>query len=124
MKTQLIHGVVGCGILVIMSLTATGCRKDGPVPPDSAKDEAKVDGDVDTDKKSAIEAKLTAADELDGKADLVVSKCASCALGMDGSDEHALVVSGFTLHFCTEDCKTTFEKDATSAILALEIPEG
>ena len=124
MKTRLIYGIVGCLTLVIMLPAAPGCRKHEPVPPDSAKDEAKVEKDIDTDKTSAIETKLAAADGFDGKADRVVSKCASCALGMDGSSEHALEVSGYTLHFCTEDCKARFEKDTTSAILALEIPEG
>ncbi|GAG26947.1 unnamed protein product, partial [marine sediment metagenome] len=67
--------------------------------------------------------KLAEADEFDGKTDKVVSKCASCTLGMDGKSEHSLEVSSYKLHFCSEDCKTGFGKDTTKAILALKIPK-
>ena len=39
-----------------------------------------------------------------------LSKCPSCALSMDGKSEHALLTSGYTLHFCTEGCKTRFDE--------------
>ena len=121
MKTRLVHGVIGClGVALIVAATP-GCRKEKPVGEESAKEEVKVEKDVDT--KVAVEAKLADADKFDGTSDKVVSKCASCALGMDGKSEHALEVSGYTLHFCSEDCKTGFEKDTTKAILALKIPE-
>ena len=147
MKTRLTHGVIGY-LSVAIILTATpGCRKEKPVQKESPKEEVEVREDkespkeevevredkesakeevkegVDAVTKAAVEAKLTEADEFDGKTDKVVSKCASCALGMDGKSEHALEVSGYTLHFCSEDCKTGFEKDTTTAILALDIPE-
>ena len=86
-------------------------------------DGKEVEAEKDVDTKAAVEAKLAEADEFDGKTDKVVSKCASCTLGMDGKSEHALEVSGYTLHFCSEDCKTGFEKDTAKAILALKIPE-
>lgn len=135
MKTRLTHGVIGY-LSVAVILTATpGCRKEKPVQKESPKEEVEVREDkesakaevkegVDAVTKAAVEAMLTEADEFDGKTDKVVSKCASCALGMDGKSEHALEVSGYTLHFCSEDCKTGFEKDTTKAILALKIPEG
>jgi len=123
MKTRLVHGVIGC-LAVVIILTAThGCRKEKPVQKEPAKEVGAVEKDVDADATAAVLAKLAEADEIDGKTDKVVSKCASCALGMDGKSEHALEVSGYTLHFCSEDCKTGFEEDTTKAILALKIPE-
>ncbi len=121
MKTRLVHGVIGCLAVALVLTTTPGCRKEKPVQKESAKEEAEVE--KDTDKTAAVEAKLAEADALDGKTDKVVSKCAGCALGMDGKSEHALEVSGYTLHFCSEDCKTGFEKDTTKAILALKIPK-
>ena len=121
MKTRLGHGVIGCLAVAVMLAATPGCREEKPAQKESAKKEVEAEKDVDT--KAAVEAKLAEADEFDGKTDKVVSKCASCALGMDGKSEHALEVSGYTLHFCSEDCKTGFEKDTTKAILALKIPE-
>jgi YHS domain-containing protein len=135
MKTRLTHGVIGYLSVAVILAATPGCRKEKPVQKESPKEEVEVregkesakeevkEG-VDAVTKAAVEAKLTEADEFDGKTDKVVSKCASCALGMDGKSEHALEVSGYTLHFCSEDCKTGFEKDTTKAILALKIPEG
>ena len=121
MKTRLAHGVIGCLAVAVMLAATPGCRKEKPAQEESAKKEVEAEKDVDT--KAAVEAKLAEADEFDGKTDKVVSKCASCTLGMDGKSEHAMEVSGYTLHFCSEDCKTGFEKDTTKAILALKIPE-
>ncbi len=121
MKTRLAHGVIGCLAVAVMLAATPGCRKEKPAQKESAKKEVEAEKAVDT--KAAVEAKLAEADEFDGETDKVVSKCASCALGKDGKSEHALEVSGHTLHFCSEDCKTGFEKDTTKAILALKIPE-
>ena len=70
----------------------------------------------------AVEARLAKADALDGKADKVVSKCAGCALGMEGKKEFAAMVSGYTLHFCSQACKTEFEKDPQKAVMAMKVP--
>jgi YHS domain-containing protein len=121
MKTRLAHGVIGCLAVAVMLAATPGCRKEKPAQEESAKKEVEAEKAVDT--KAAVETKLAEADEFDGETDKVVSKCASCTLGMDGKSEHALEVSGYTLHFCSEDCKTGFEKDTTKAILALKIPE-
>ena len=123
MKTRLAHKVIGCLSVALILAAMPGCRKEKPVQKESAKEEVKVDKDIDTDRTAAVEAKLAEADTFDGKTDKVVSKCASCELGMDGKSEHALEISGYTLHFCSEDCRTGFEKDTTKAILALKIPE-
>ena len=121
MKTRLAHGVIGCLAVAVMLAATPGCRKEKQAQKESAKEEADVEKDID--KTAAVEAKLAEADGLDGKTDKVVSKCAGCALEKDGKSEHALEVSGYTLHFCSEDCKTGFEKDMTKAILALKIPK-
>ena len=121
MKTRWAHGVIGCLAVAFVLAGTPGCSKEKPAQKESAKEGAEVE--KDTDNTAAVEAKLAEADEFDGKTDKVVSKCASCTLGMDGKSEHALEVSGYTLHFCSEDCKTGFEKDTTKAILALKIPE-
>ena len=59
---------------------------------------------------------LAAADEVDGKADKVVSKCLMCNLGMDGSTDHTATHEGYTFHMCSAGCKTVFEKDPVKAL--------
>ena len=110
-----------------------GCRQEKPAQKELAKEEGEVDRAVAMKAsvkaklaklaKHAMLAKLAMVDKFDGKTDKIVSKCASCALGMDGKSEHALGVSGYTFHFCSEYCKTRFEQNTTKAILALQIPE-
>ena len=136
MKTRLTHGVIGYLSVAVILTAMPGCRKEKPVQKESpkeevevredkesAKKEVEVRDDIDAVTKAAVEAKLTEADKFDGTIDKVVSKCPSCALEKDGKSEQALEVSGYKLHFCSEDCKTGFEKDTTKAILALKIPE-
>jgi YHS domain-containing protein len=69
-----------------------------------------------------VEARLAKADALDGTVDKVVSKCPACRLAMDGKSEHALEVAGYTLHFCSDQCKAKFAQDPTKEVLALKIP--
>ena len=121
MKTRLAHGVIGCLAVAFVLAAAPGCKKDQPAEKESVTEKAEVVKDAGN--TAAVEAKLALADALDGTTDKVVSKCASCALAMDGKSEHAAEVSGYKLHFCSEDCKTGFEKDTTKAILALKIPK-
>ncbi len=111
--------------MALMLVAMPGCNEEEPAKTSSATADIGVDkvADADAKVKMKIEAKLAKADSFDGKTDNVVSKCLSCALVMDGSNEHALKVSGYKLHFCSEECKTGFEKDTTKAILALKIPE-
>ena len=136
MKIRLTHGIIGYLSVAVILTAAPGCRKEKPVQKESAKEEVEVREDkesakeevevredIDAVTKAAVEAKLTEADKFDGTIDKVVSKCPSCALEKDGKSEQALEVAGYKLHFCSEDCKTGFEKDTTKAILALKIPE-
>ena len=92
-------------LVAIPFLLPAGCKKD------------------DTVKKGDVLAKLAKADAVDGAADKVVSKCGGCALRMDGSDEHAITVSGYAMHFCSAKCKKDFSKDPGRSVLALTIPK-
>ncbi len=124
MKTRLAHGFAGCLAMALVLAATPGCRQEKPAQKELAKEEGEVDRAVAM--KASVKAKLAKlamVDKFDGKTDKIVSKCASCALGMDGKSEHALGVSGYTLHFCSEYCKTRFEQNTTKAILALQIPE-
>ena len=94
---------------------------------------AKEEKSVETPKTEASKAEaakaedpevvLAKADEFDGVADKIVSKCSSCGLGMDGKAEHAVSAHGYTLHFCSDGCKTGFSKDLDKSILALKLPD-
>ncbi len=60
---------------------------------------------------------LAAADAADGTTDHVVARCAVCGLGMDGVAEHAATFEGYTLYFCSAECRESFEANP-KAILA------
>jgi len=66
-----------------------------------------------------VETKLAAADLADGTADKVVSKCAACKLGMDGDAANASQHAGYTLHFCSAECKHRFDGDANKVLAKL-----
>ena len=108
--------------LVVALLLGWGCGPETaepvveePVPaPEEAREEApQID----------VEAKLALADELDGAADQVISRCPSCSLRMDGSAEHAMQFAGYELHFCSAGCLDSFAADPEGRISALVIPE-
>ncbi len=136
-------GACGLAVAVMLSVSA-GCKKETPAespatakPAPAAKPAAEAKPDSKTPGVEALSAALTidaeslpdalatlaAADGFDGAEDKVVERCASCALHMNGSKEHAAKVSGYMLYFCTEACKDRFTKDVTQSILALEIPD-
>ena len=113
-----------------------GCKKpdesgaaspavEGSKPEATAKTTAKTTTTEPTGgiNDKAVQMKLAMADAVDGKVDHVVSKCAKCMLGMDGSAEHAAKYAGYTLHFCSADCKEGFEKDPEQSVLALKVDE-
>lgn len=77
---------------------------------------------VDALKTGGLTVLLAKADEFDGTVDKVVSKCSSCSFTMNGNAEHAVSAHGYTLQFCSDDCKTGFEKDVDKSILALTVP--
>ena len=74
--------------------------------------------------KTKMTGLLSKADLLDGKEDKIVTRCASCMLNMDGTNEHTVKVLDYTMYFCTEHCAKSFAKDTTKSVLAMKIPEG
>jgi len=70
-----------------------------------------------------VEANLAKADAIDGKTDHVVSKCGMCALRMAGSDAHVTKLGDYELHFCSDDCKESFDENPTGAVLAFNVDE-
>ncbi len=111
MKVRGIYLASLCMATAVFPTVLTGCRKE---PPATGNDKV----------QAGVLAKLAEADQLDGTADRIVSKCASCAFRMEGHSQHALKASNYTLHFCSEGCKKGFATDTTRSILAMEIPES
>jgi YHS domain-containing protein len=69
--------------------------------------------------EAQVASKLAAADAADGHVDKVVAKCASCRLGMDGDPQYTSVHAGYTLHFCSPECKQRFDADPLKVIAKL-----
>ena len=129
MSERITHSRILCALagILVLGMVAAGCRKDEPakpkqVPPVEEAKTKKIPKIDDVKPEAAVEAMLAKADAVDGKVDKTVSKCAMCALGMDGKAELASEASGYKLHFCNDGCKKTFDKDPTKVILALKIP--
>ena len=123
MQKRFFNYRAGCSALVALLLAVAGCPEDKApeptAPPVEVADPVKDIADVQPE----VEAKLAEADLLDGKADKIVTRCASCALKMDGSSEHTRKVLDYTLYFCTEGCAKTFAKNTTESVLAMNIPK-
>ena len=88
-----------------------------------ARPAAKESTKADVKMPSEVDIKLAKADLLDGKADKIVTRCASCALNMDGKPKHALKVMDYTMYFCTKGCAERFAKHTTESVLGMKIPE-
>ena len=73
--------------------------------------------------QAQIDAILARADQVDGAADHVVSRCPGCQLHMPGTEAHTVQMRDYALHFCSEDCKSRFGKDLEKSVLALAVPE-
>ncbi len=101
------------GFVVVGLVMFSGCREEKT----GDKKEA-VSGGGET-----VAVKLAAADAYDGTTDKTVSKCLTCGLKKEGSDEHAVTVEGYAVHLCSTDCATKFKEDTSKAILALQIPK-
>lgn len=138
-----------CGLVVaVVLMCVAGCGKEEPTKTETvAKPEtvAETETAAKTETETAAEgltglveetvaagkaeltaqltAKLAEADKLDGKTDKIIEKCPGCGLKMDGKSEHALEVSGYTMHFCGASCQQEFAKDPTKSIEDLEIPK-
>jgi YHS domain-containing protein len=109
-----------CATLLLLA-AAAGCSSSEPVEEQVA---AEIDAVMEeAPAVDAVSAKLALADMADGTADQVVKLCAGCALGMEGSAEHAVEAHGYVMHFCSDGCKTPFAEDPDAAILALVIDQ-
>ena len=62
---------------------------------------------------------MAKADAHDGTADHVVGECSGCGLGMPGDPNHAATHEGYTLHFCSDSCKSAFERDPAAGVARL-----
>ena len=63
---------------------------------------------------------MTAADVADGVVDSVVSRCAVCALSMDGDEKHSSNHAGYTFLHCSAHCKETFDYNPVTVLARLE----
>ncbi len=111
-------------VMCVLAIGMTGCEKKegGGKGADSAKPiVVKLDG-TSIENKAKITTLLAKADMVDGEGDKVVSKCAGCALGMDGKASYAIECEGYTLNFCAYGCRTMFNKDFEKSALAIKLP--
>lgn len=98
------------GFLLLVTAALVGCSSPAE---QSALDRAP---------SAAAIAKLEMADAADGSTDKVVHQCTSCKLEMTGKPEHTAAFGDYQLHFCTDFCKSSFEKDPEKALASLEGP--
>lgn len=112
---------IPAGALVLACWTGCGQEYDAPTEP-----AADADAPVETAAPEASEAMLAVlarADRADGQEDRVVSRCLGCGLAMDGNADHALEVSGYSLHLCSETCKDHVGEDVNAAVQAVKLPD-
>ncbi len=112
--TMRFWGFLTC--LALAVVLSCGCSKQ--VATDSSKQVKTIPVSLSDEAKS----KLVEADKLDGKEDHVIQRCYSCALGMEGKTDFAAEVDGYTVQFCSENCREHFEKDPQNIIASTEIP--
>ena len=116
----IVVAVLGAALLAFAGCSKKEAETTPPAAEPLATEPAAATAD---DVPAEIEAKLAQADLLDGQADKVVTRCASCALSMDGKPDYSLKVLDYKLLFCTEGCAKSFAKDITKSVLAMKIPE-
>ena len=117
-RMMLARVLLAAGMLVI-----SGCGQQVDPSPVVSQPEA---SDPDAAPEVAVTPEmvevLAKADALDGQDDKIVSLCASCALGMDGSNEYPLRVGEYTMYFCADDCKEAFSEDISKSVLGMKLP--
>ena len=112
-----------CVLLPAGMLSICGCSEQGsPSPVASPPEAIATDAPPEVVVTPEMAEVLAKADALDGQSDKIVSLCASCALGMDGSNEHALPVGEYTMCFCADDCKQAFSEDIRQSVLGMKLP--
>ncbi|MBX7151473.1 hypothetical protein K1X84_07520 [bacterium] len=70
---------------------------------------------------SATAALLVSADSTDGKQDHVIDKCLMCKLTCDGSDNYSSMYAGYTLKFCSNLDKMSFDQDPKQSVLSMKL---
>ena len=119
MKHQVISLGGLCSILMVVA-SLTGCAQ----PATSSSQEPKaLNLEISSEKAAEVAIMLARADAVDGVEDNHVRQCPGCALAMEGSDEYALDVADYALHFCSDECKSNFAEQAETSILALALPD-
>lgn len=124
MNARLVRRTCACLLMAGFLVVTVGCREDGSSAETKATPENRTTVQIDPASLDQVQAILAKADAYDGTTNKHVSKCAACALGMDGNTEHAMKVAGYKMLFCTEGCRESFTADAAKSILALNVPEG
>lgn len=108
---------LACPLLVCFAaVTFLGCQPTEVTDSDAATTPVAHKIEVTAE----LDPQLAAADAADGTEDHVVSKCYSCQLAMKGKEEIATQVNDYTVHFCSENCRTMFEEDAAKFIGEVE----
>jgi hypothetical protein len=113
-------GAVCLGVVLVIA-AAPGCRKEET--PEAKSPAVAAQPAADTAIPAELEAKLAKADQLDGEADKVIKRCASCSFSMDGSSEHTLKAMDYTMYFCTEACANKFAENMTESIRTMTVPD-
>ncbi|MEC8557606.1 MAG: hypothetical protein VXZ82_21605 [Planctomycetota bacterium] len=108
-------------LLAVISAALVGCGTPESEPVAEAP-ENPVAAPADGDALAGIDAKLAAADALDGKEDKQIGKCYVCALGMDGKAELAVEVKGYTACMCSQGCKEHFSEKWEEVVAATDVP--
>lgn len=109
-RSRLVLGLIAA----VLTIGLVGC---------SGKTEEKSGSDDKSAAKPVSEATAAAlakADAVDGKEDKVVSKCVICSFSMDGTTDFVAKVGDYTLHLCSEDCKTSVEEDPDKALASVK----
>lgn len=118
-------------LMLVAAFVFAGCgsNESGDTSADATHAEATHEESPAAETSAAVSlndvelAILAHADQLDGTADHVVAKCASCKLHMDGKAEHALQAGEYEMHFCSESCKGGFAEDMHASLQKLQMLE-
>jgi|GEM_PF-2465405 len=110
-------------LLAAIAMSTPGCSKEKEAEAPKAPEASIAQKVTSTAQKAEMVAILAKADAYDGKTDKVVSKCAMCALHMNGQPKHEFEIEGYKMHFCSASCLDHCKKDPSKALLALKIPD-
>ncbi len=103
-----------CLLCMLVAFSTAGCGNAGK--PEESSDTPST---VAAPSPAALDS-LEKADAADGSADRVVSKCVTCKLHMEGKAEYSVSYGEYTVHLCSDYCKSSFVKEPEKALLNLE----